>query len=163
MTAPGIRIRPASADDAGLILQFICELAIYEKAESSVQTDEAGIRASLFGADAKAHALVCERDGRAIGYAVYFYNYSTWLGRNGIYLEDLYVSPEHRGSGAGKALLQHIAKLAVAQGCGRFEWSVLDWNTPAIDFYRAAGALPQDEWTVYRLQGEALQKFAKGG
>lgn len=163
MTAPGIHIRPASADDAGLILQFIRELAIYEKAESSVQTDEAGIRASLFGADAKAQALVCERDGLAIGYAVYFYNYSTWLGRNGIYLEDLYVSPEHRGSGAGKALLQHIAKLAVAQGCGRFEWSVLDWNTPAIEFYRAAGALPQDEWTVYRLQGDALQKFAKGG
>ena len=161
MTAPGIHIRPASADDAGLILQFIRELAIYEKAESSVQTDEAGIRASLFGADAKAQALVCERDGRAIGYAVYFYNYSTWLGRNGIYLEDLYVSPEHRGSGAGKALLQHIAKLAVAQGCGRFEWSVLDWNTPAIDFYRAAGALPQDEWTVYRLQGDALRKFAQ--
>lgn len=166
MTAPGVHIRPASADDAGLILQFIRELAIYEKAESSVQTDEAGIRASLFGDDAKAQAqaqaLVCERDGRAIGYAVYFYNYSTWLGRNGIYLEDLYVSPEHRGSGAGKALLQHIAKLAVAQGCGRFEWSVLDWNTPAIDFYRAAGALPQDEWTVYRLQGDALRKFAQG-
>ena len=162
MTAPGIRIRPASADDAGLILQFIRELAIYEKAESSVQTDEAGIRASLFGADAKAQALVCERGGQAIGYAVYFYNYSTWLGRNGIYLEDLYVSPEHRGSGAGKALLQHIAKLAVAQGCGRFEWSVLDWNTPAIEFYTAAGALPQDEWTVYRLQGDALRKFAEG-
>ena len=161
MTAPGIHIRPASADDAGLILQFIRELAIYEKAESSVQTDEAGIRASLFGADAKAQALVCERDGRAIGYAVYFYNYSTWLGRNGIYLEDLYVSPEHRGSGAGKALLQHIARLAVEQGCGRFEWSVLDWNTPAIDFYRAAGALPQDEWTVYRLQGDALRRFAE--
>lgn len=158
----GLHIRPAVADDAGLILHFIRELAIYERAESSVQTDEAGIRASLFDAGAKALALVCERDGLAIGYAVYFYNYSTWLGRNGIYLEDLYVSPEHRGCGAGKALLQHIARLAVAQGCGRFEWSVLDWNTPAIDFYRAAGALPQDEWTVYRLQGEALRQFAKG-
>lgn len=162
MAMPGIHIRPASADDAGLILQFIRELAIYEKAESSVQTDEAGIRASLFGADAKAQALICERDAQAIGYAVYFYNYSTWLGRNGIYLEDLYVSPEHRGSGAGKALLQHIAKLAVAQGCGRFEWSVLDWNAPAIDFYKAAGATAQDEWTVYRLQGEALRRFAEG-
>lgn len=162
MAAAGIVIRPATADDAGVILQFIRELAIYEKAESSVQTDEAGIRASLFGADAKAEALICERDGQAIGYAVYFYNYSTWLGRNGIYLEDLYVSPEQRGSGAGKALLQYIARLAVAQGCGRFEWSVLDWNTPAIAFYRAAGALPQDEWTVYRLQGDALQKFAQG-
>lgn len=157
-----LHIRPATADDAGLILRFIRELAIYEKAEFSVQTDEAGIRASLFGAGAKAQALVCERDGQAIGYAVYFHNYSTWLGRNGLYLEDLYISPEHRGCGAGKALLQHIAQLAVAQGCGRFEWSVLDWNTPAIDFYTAAGAKPQDEWTVYRLEGDALRKFAEG-
>ena len=162
MSAAEVQIRPAIADDAGLILHFIRELAIYEKAESSVQTDEAGIRASLFAADAKAQALICERDGKAIGYAVFFYNYSTWLGRNGIYLEDLYVSPEARGSGAGKALLQHIAKLAVEQGCGRFEWSVLDWNTPAIEFYKAAGAVAQDEWTVYRLQGDALQKFAAG-
>ncbi len=160
--AAGLRIRPATVDDAGLILRFIRELAIYEKAEASVQTDEAGIRASLFGADAKAQALVCERNGVAMGYAVFFYNYSTWLGRNGIYLEDLYVSPEQRGCGAGKALLQHIARLAVAQGCGRFEWSVLDWNTPAIDFYKAAGAKPQDEWTVYRLEGAALQRFAEG-
>ena len=160
--AAGLRIRPATVDDAGLILRFIRELAIYEKAEASVQTDEAGIRASLFGADAKAQALVCERNGVAMGYAVFFYNYSTWLGRNGIYLEDLYVSPEQRGCGAGKALLQHIARLAVAQGCGRFEWSVLDWNTPAIDFYKAAGARPQDEWTVYRLEGAALQRFAEG-
>ena len=162
MSAVGVQIRPALADDAGLILHFIRELAIYEKAESSVQTDEAGIRASLFSADAKAQALICERDGKAIGYAVFFYNYSTWLGRNGIYLEDLYVSPEARGSGAGKALLQYIARLAVEQGCGRFEWSVLDWNTPAIEFYKAAGAVAQDEWTVYRLQGDALQKFAAG-
>jgi GNAT superfamily N-acetyltransferase len=93
---------------------------------------------------------------------VYFYNYSTWLGRNGIYLEDLYVSPEHRGSGAGKALLQHIARIAVAGNCGRFEWSVLDWNEPAIQFYEAAGAKPQSEWTVYRMEGEALRVFAAG-
>lgn len=157
-----LNIRVASAEDAALILRFIRELAIYEKAESSVQTDEAGIRASLFGAEAKASALICEADGEAIGYAVYFYNYSTWLGCNGIYLEDLYVSPAQRGGGAGKALLQHMARIAVAEGCRRFEWSVLDWNTPAIDFYRAAGASPQDEWTVYRLQGEALQRFAAG-
>ncbi len=155
-------IRPATADDAALILRFIRELAIYEKAESAVQTDEAGIRDSLFGAGANARALVCERDGTPIGYAVYFYNYSTWLGRKGIYLEDLYISPEHRGHGAGKALLQHIARLAVEQGCGRFEWSVLDWNTPAIEFYTAAGARPQDEWTVYRMEGEALRRFARG-
>ncbi|MCF7751890.1 GNAT family N-acetyltransferase [Bacillus subtilis subsp. subtilis] len=153
-------LREATADDAALILRFIRELAIYEKAEASVQTDEAGIRASLFGPDAKAHALICEAGGQAIGYVVYFYNYSTWLGRNGIYLEDLYVSPEHRGSGAGKALLQHIARIAVAEGCGRFEWSVLDWNTPAIEFYEAVGARPQSEWTVYRMDGEALRAFA---
>lgn len=159
-TVAAVSIRVATVDDAGLILRFIRELAIYEKAESSVQTDEAGIRASLFGPDAKAQALICEIDGQPIGYAVYFFNYSTWLGRNGIYLEDLYVSPERRGSGAGKALLQHIARLAVAQGCGRFEWSVLDWNAPAIAFYEAAGATAQSEWTVYRLEGEALRRFA---
>jgi len=159
-TVAAVSIRVATVDDAGLILRFIRDLAIYEKAESSVQTDEAGIRASLFGADAKAQALICESDGQPIGYAVYFFNYSTWLGRNGIYLEDLYVSPERRGSGAGKALLQHIARLAVAQGCGRFEWSVLDWNAPAIAFYEAAGATAQSEWTVYRLEGEALRRFA---
>ena len=160
MAATGVLIREATADDAALILRFIRELAIYEKAESSVQTDEAGVRESLFGAGAKARAVICEADGTAIGYAVYFYNYSTWLGRNGIYLEDLYVSPASRGSGAGKALLQHIAKLAVAEGCGRFEWSVLDWNIPAINFYEAMGARPQSEWTVYRLQGDALKAFA---
>ncbi len=160
MAAADVLIREATAGDAALILRFIRELAIYEKAESSVQTDEAGIRDSLFGADAKARALICEAEGQPIGYAVYFYNYSTWLGRNGIYLEDLYVSPASRGSGAGKALLQHIAKLAVAEGCGRFEWSVLDWNTPAIDFYEAMGARPQSEWTVYRLEGDALKAFA---
>jgi len=161
MGAAGLLIREATAGDAALILRFIRELAIYEKAESSVQTDEAGIVDSLFGAGAKARALICQAGGQPIGYAVYFYNYSTWLGRNGIYLEDLYVSPEHRGSGAGKALLQHIARLAVAEGCGRFEWSVLDWNEPAIRFYEAAGAKPQSEWTVYRLEGEALKAFAQ--
>ena len=155
-----ITIRDSSRDDTALILHFIRELAIYEKAEQSVQTDEIGIAESLFGADATARALVCEADGEAIGYAVYFYNYSTWLGRKGIYLEDLYVSPEKRGSGAGKALLKYIARQAVAEGCGRFEWSVLDWNTPAIAFYTAAGARPQDEWTVYRLEGDALKAFA---
>lgn len=155
-----MNIRPATVADAGLILRFIRELAIYEKAESSVQTDEAGIVASLFGPGASAQALVCEADGEAIGYAVYFHNYSTWLGRKGIYLEDLYISPDKRGSGAGKALLKHIARQAVAEGCGRFEWSVLDWNQPAIDFYLAAGARPQDEWTVYRLEGDALRAFA---
>ena len=105
---------------------------------------------------------MCELDGSAIGYAVYFYSYSTWLGRNGIYLEDLYITPEQRGVGAGKRLLRHIAREAVAEGCGRLEWSVLDWNEPAIQFYKSLGAAPQDEWVRYRLEGETLTAFAGG-
>ena len=157
-----LTIRPATAADAALILRFITDLAIYEKAEHEVKTDTAGIEASLFGPDSSAQALICEYDGQPIGYAVYFFNYSTWLGKHGLYLEDLYISPETRGVGAGKALLRHLAQLAVAKGCGRFEWAVLDWNTPAIEFYEAFGAKPQDEWTTYRLTGQALLDFAKG-
>lgn len=155
-----LTIRPATPDDAELILRFITELAIYEKAEHEVKTDAAGIRDSLFAERATAHGLICEHQGRPIGYAVYFFNYSTWLGKHGLYLEDLYVSPDARGLGAGKALLRHLAQLAVARGCGRFEWSVLDWNTPAIDFYESFGARPQSEWTTYRLTGQALLDFA---
>lgn len=157
-----LTIRPATPDDAELILRFITELAIYEKAEHEVKTDAAGIRDSLFAERATAHGLICEHQGRPIGYAVYFFNYSTWLGKHGLYLEDLYVSPEARGLGAGKALLRHLAQLAVARDCGRFEWSVLDWNTPAIDFYQSFGARPQSEWTTYRLTGQALLDFAAG-
>ena len=157
-----LTIRPATPDDAELILRFITELAIYEKAEHEVKTDAAGIRDSLFAERATAHGLICEHQGRPIGYAVYFFNYSTWLGKHGLYLEDLYVSPEARGLGAGKALLRHLAQLAVARDCGRFEWSVLDWNTPAIDFYQSFGARPQSEWTTYRLTGQALLDCAEG-
>jgi GNAT superfamily N-acetyltransferase len=157
-----LHIRPATSDDAALILRLITDLAIYEKAEHEVKTDVAGIQASLFGAGSTAHALICERDGQPIGYAVYFFNYSTWLGQHGLYLEDLYISPEQRGGGAGKALLRHLAQLAVSRGCGRFEWAVLDWNQPAIDFYLSFGAKPQDEWTTYRLTGQALRDFAAG-
>ncbi|TRO44133.1 GNAT family N-acetyltransferase [Pseudomonas sp. ALS1279] len=157
-----INIRPATPDDAELILRFITDLAIYEKAEHEVKTNAAGIRDSLFAEGSTAHGLICENDGQPIGYAVYFFNYSTWLGKHGLYLEDLYVSPEARGLGAGKALLRHLAQLAVARGCGRFEWSVLDWNTPAIDFYESFGARPQSEWTTYRLTGQALLDFAAG-
>ncbi len=157
-----LNIRPATAADAALILRFITDLAIYEKAEHEVKTDTAGIEASLFGPDSSAQALICEYDGQPIGYAVYFFNYSTWLGKHGLYLEDLYISPQTRGVGAGKALLRHLAQLAVAKGCGRFEWAVLDWNTPAIEFYEAFGAKPQDEWTTYRLTGQALLDFAQG-
>lgn len=157
-----LHIRPATPDDAELILRFITDLAIYEKAEHEVKTDAAGIRDSLFAEGSTAHGLICENDGQPIGYAVYFFNYSTWLGKHGLYLEDLYVSPEARGLGAGKALLRHLAQLAVARGCGRFEWSVLDWNTPAIDFYESFGARPQREWIGYRLTGQALLDFAAG-
>jgi GNAT superfamily N-acetyltransferase len=157
-----LTIRPATADDAELILRFITELAIYEKAEHEVKTDAAGIRDSLFADGSTAHGLICEHNGQPIGYAVYFFNYSTWLGKHGLYLEDLYVSPEARGLGAGKALLRHLAQLAVARDCGRFEWSVQDWNTPAIDFYQSFGARPQSEWTTYRLTGQALLDFAAG-
>jgi len=157
-----LHIRTATPDDAELILRFITDLAIYEKAEHEVKTDAAGIRDSLFAEGSTAHGLICENDGQPIGYAVYFFNYSTWLGKHGLYLEDLYVSPEARGLGAGKALLRHLAQLAVARGCGRFEWSVLDWNTPAIDFYESFGARPQSEWTTYRLAGQALTDFAAG-
>ncbi len=155
-------IRPAQPADAEQILAFIRELAIYERAEHAVVASVDDIRRSLFAEGAPARALMCLRDGRPVGYAVYFFSYSTWLGRNGIYLEDLYVTPEQRGSGAGRQLLRHIAREAVANDCGRLEWSVLDWNEPAIGFYRSLGAEPQDEWVRYRLEGEALRSFARG-
>jgi GNAT superfamily N-acetyltransferase len=156
------RIRAASPADAPLLHELVTALAVYEREPDAVKASVDDLRASLFGDGATAHALVCEVDGVAVGFAVYFFNYSTWLGRNGIYLEDLFVRPEHRGHGAGLALLRHLATLAVEKQCGRFEWSVLDWNQPAIDFYRAAGAKPMDEWTVYRLDGDALKAFATG-
>ncbi|HLT64005.1 MAG TPA: GNAT family N-acetyltransferase [Pseudohongiella sp.] len=155
-----ITVRPAVAEDAATIFHFIRELAIYEKAEHEVVTDVDGIRDSIFAADSNVRALICSVDDAVVGFAVYFYNYSTWQGRKGIYLEDLYVSPEHRGVGAGKALLHYLARLAVAEGCGRFEWSVLDWNTPSILFYESIGAKPQSEWIRYRLDGDALIQFA---
>jgi GNAT superfamily N-acetyltransferase len=157
-----LHIRPATAEDAALILRFITDLAIYEKAEHEVKTDVAGIRDSLFGEGSTTHGLICEQDGVPVGFAVYFFSYSTWLGKHGIYLEDLYVSPEHRKLGAGKALLRHLAQLAVAKGCGRMEWAVLDWNTPAMEFYEAFGARPKDDWVCYRLTGQALLDFAAG-
>lgn len=156
-----IQIRPATVDDSALILRFITELAIYEKAEHEVLATETDIANSLFGSDSTTQALICSLNDAPIGYAVYFFNYSTWLGKHGLYLEDLYISPEYRGAGAGKALLKHLARIAVSRGCGRFEWSVLDWNEPAIQFYQSIGAKPQDEWVGYRLAGSALDDFAK--
>lgn len=154
-----LQIRQAQPDDVAQILGFITELAIYEKAEHEVVTTKDQIHAALFCDHPRAFALICELAGKPIGFAVYFYNYSTWLGKHGIYLEDLYVTPESRGLGAGKALLKQLAKIAVAEDCGRVEWAVLDWNQPAIEFYKALSAQPQDEWTVYRLTGNSLRDF----
>ncbi|WP_418642171.1 GNAT family N-acetyltransferase [Vibrio chaetopteri] len=156
-----LEIRNAGVDDSHTILRFITELAEYEKAKSDVKASIDDIESSLFLKEATANALICEYNGEPIGFAVYFYNYSTWLGKRGLYLEDLYVSPEYRGIGAGKVILKHLARMAVKNQCGRFEWCVLDWNEPAIDFYNSIGAEPQDEWTIYRLAGEALEQFAE--
>lgn len=158
---PNITIRPAQPDDVALILRFIRELAAYERAEDEVVATEADLRQSLFG-EGPARALICSVDGVEAGFAVYFFNYSTWQGRKGLYLEDLYLTPAYRQVGAGKALLQHLARIAVAEGCGRFEWSVLTWNEPALQFYRSIGAWAMDEWVRYRLAGPALAQFAGG-
>ena len=154
-------IRQASPADAKAIYDMIYELAVYEKAPEQVVTTVEEIQASLFASDSKTEALICEIDNKVAGYAVFFTSYSTWLGRNGIYMEDLYVTPDYRGIGAGKALLKTIAQYAVQRKCGRLEWSVLDWNQPAIDFYLSIGAQPQDEWVRYRLTGDALRAFAE--
>lgn len=157
-----LHIRDAEAADSELILHFVRELARYEMAEHEVVATRADIEASIFGEQSTVRALICEADGQPIGFAVYFFNYSTWQGRRGLYLEDLYVSPEYRGSGAGKALLRHLARIAVTGGCGRFEWSVLDWNEPAIKFYESIGAKAKSEWVGYQLAGEALVAFSEG-
>lgn len=153
-------IRPATVADCGLILQFIRDLAEYERALDAVEATESHLRETLFCANPRVHAVIAEYEGEAAGFAVFFFNYSTWLGRHGLFLEDLFVHPSRRGHGIGKALLHHLAQRAVAENCGRMEWNVLDWNTPAISFYQSLGAKPQDEWIGYRLSGEALQQFA---
>jgi diamine N-acetyltransferase len=153
-------LRDARRGDVADLLRLIRDLARYEKAEDQVKADAQQLAATLFGEGATAHAMVAEQDGLIVGLAIYFFNYSTWQGRNGLYLEDLFVEPEQRGAGIGKALLARLAALAVERDCGRFEWSVLDWNTPAIDFYESLGARPQSEWVRYRLEGDALKALA---
>ena len=152
-----ITIRPAQITDTETILHFIKELAIYEKAEHEAKATPEHIHNTLFCETPHAHGLICEHNGQPIGFAIYFFSYYTWQGQYGIYLEDLYVSPQSRGLGAGKQLLTHLAGIAVEKDCGRFEWSVLDWNQPAIDFYESLGAKPQGEWIRYRLDGDALK------
>lgn len=153
-------VRVATRNDAPVLLQFITELAEFEKAEHEVKTNVALIESSLFDEESTAHALIGQIGTEPVAMAVYFFNYSTWLGRNGLYLEDLYVSPTHRGVGAGSMMLSYLAKLAIDNDCGRFEWSVLDWNQPAIDVYESIGAVQQSEWVGYRLTGEALKRLA---
>ena len=153
-------LRRATRADVPEILRLIRALAEYEKLASDVVATEAGLAETLFGARPAAEVLLAEVDGRAVGLALFFQNYSTFLGKPGIYLEDLFVEPAFRGKGLGKQLLQAIAKLAVERGCGRFEWAVLDWNEPAIGFYKSLGAKPMADWTVMRLTGEALRKLA---
>ena len=152
-------IRSATAADISLIGQFIRDLAAYEKLAHAVRFDEAVLAQKLFGPRPFAEVLIGEIDNVAQGFALFFHNFSTFEGRPGIYLEDLFVRPEVRGLGLGKALLARLAALAVERDCARLEWSVLDWNTPAIDFYKALGAVPMDEWTVYRVDGVALDKL----
>lgn len=156
-----ITIRDAIASDAQTIYDFIIELAVYEKEPNAVVTTVEETREKVFGDNSSVKALICEQDGIAIGHAIYFYNYSTWLGKYGIYLEDLYVSQDKRGNGAGKAMLKHLAQKALKEECGRFEWSCLDWNTPSREFYESIGAKSQDEWVGYRLEGERLINFAR--
>ena len=151
-------IRPATRGDIPQILRFIRALAAYERAPDAVTATEAGLERDGFGPNPFYFCLMAEYDGRAAGFALYFFYYSTWLGRPGIYLEDLFVEPELRGLGIGKALLERVAAIAVEKGCQRFEWAVLDWNTPAIEFYRARGAEFMDEWRIVRVTGEALKR-----
>ncbi len=155
-----ITIRDASKGDGAIVFNFIHELAVYEKLAHEVVATPERIEAILTQPNARAHAIIAEHHGQPVGMALYFYNFSTFLGRHGIYIEDVYVSPAHRGSGIGKQLFQHLATKAVAEGCGRVEWWVLDWNAPAIDFYERLGAKRMNEWTVYRLEGEALTALA---
>lgn len=137
-----LTIRPAQAADVGVVLGFIRALASYEKMEDQVVATEEGLREAMFGPAGRAQALIAEEDGVPVGFALYFYNFSTFLGHEGLYLEDLFVLPEHRGKGCGKALFRALAKIAKEQGCGRFEWWCLNWNTPSIGFYRSLGAVP---------------------
>lgn len=153
-------VRAATIDDVGVLFKFIKDLAIYEKAEHEVLATEQTLKESIFATNSHVYALICELDGVAIGSAIYFFNYSTWLAKSGLYLEDLYVMPEYRGKGAGVKLLKAMAAIAQEKDCARFEWSCLDWNTPSREFYHSLGAISQDEWVGYRMAGKTLSDFA---
>jgi len=156
-----ITVRNASVQDVPLILTFIRELAEYERLSHAVVATEENIRESLFGARPYAECVFACIGTEAVGFALFFHNYSTFLGQAGLYLEDLYVQPSARGKGVGRKLLAYLAQLAVERNCGRLEWAVLNWNTPAINFYQGIGARPNSEWTTYRLAGEALERLSE--
>ena len=156
-----VEIRPATTNDVPLVLAFIRELAEYEKLAHEVRATEDQVRATLFGEKSVAEVVIASLDGRPVGFAVFFPNYSTFLGRPGLYLEDLFVRPEARGLGVGRELLAYLARLTVERGWGRLEWRVLDWNEPSIAFYKKLGAEPLDDWTVFRVTGEALTLLAR--
>lgn len=153
-------IRPARPDEAGVVLDLIKQLAVYERCENDVVADEATIRQSLF-VERSAEVVLAEEEGMVVGFALFFHNFSTFVGRKGMYLEDLFVIPEKRGLSYGKALLKYVAKLAVQRNCGRMEWICLDWNEPSLRIYRSISAVPMSEWTVQRLDEQALKAFAK--
>ena len=159
-TTPVLSIRPATPDDVPLIRQLIAELADYERLAHAAVATDADLRAQLFGERPAAEVLVGEVDGEPAGFALFFHNFSTFLGKRGLYLEDLFVRPAARGVGLGRHLMAALARIAVQRDCGRFEWSVLDWNAPALGFYRSIGATGMDEWTVQRLEGDALRALA---
>jgi GNAT superfamily N-acetyltransferase len=152
-----MNIRPARRDEVGIVLQLIHDLAHYEKAPNEVEAKEKELLETIFSENPQVFCDLVEVDGDIAGMAIWFLNYSTWQGKHGIYLEDLFVKPEFRGLGYGKALLQHLAKTCDERGYGRFQWWVLDWNSPAIEFYKSLGAVAMDEWTVYRVSGQALK------
>ncbi len=159
--ASGLDISPAGCADVPLILSLINQLAEYEKLRHEVVATEASIHAALFGTTPRAEALIARYDGAAVGFALFFHNFSTFLGKPGLYLEDLFVKPEYRGRAIGKSLLSHLAALALQRDCGRFQWQVLDWNRPSRDFYESLGAQADPAWINYRISGDALRRLAE--
>ena len=159
----GLDIARACPGDVDMLLELVRELAEFERLSHEVVATPAQLEAALFGAHANVEAVLARVEGEVVGFALWFHNFSTFVGRRGLYLEDLYIRPAHRGRGYGQALLRHLAAIAVERGCGRMEWAVLDWNQRAVDFYRGLGAAPQDAWTIFRLSGEALERVAQPG
>ena len=160
VTKSPVTIVQATERDAPIILQMIKDLAEYERMSDQVTATEQSLRATLFGSRPSAEVVIAKAGHTPAGFALFFHNYSTFVGKPGLYLEDLFVRPEWRGHGIGRALLSHLAKITIERDCGRFEWSVLDWNEPAIGFYKKLGAVPMEDWTIFRITGDALQRLA---